>query len=63
MSNKQVGHICRVCSDMEGTAFCCIMLDLCPHKVWFEPVQDPCDHCEWKPLRVAELQSLLKKVK
>ena len=59
---KQVGHICMKCSKMKGTGFCCIMLDLCPHKVWFEPTFQPCSECKWKPLRWADLDRLFKKV-
>jgi len=59
---KQVGHICNKCASMKGTGFCCIMLDLCPHKVWFDPAFSPCEECEWKALRWADLDRLFKKV-
>jgi len=59
---KQIGHICNKCASMKGTGFCCIMLDLCPHKVWFEPTFQPCSECKWKPLRWADLDRLFKKV-
>jgi len=59
---KQVGHICNKCASMKGTGFCCIMLDLCPHKVWFDPAFFPCEECHWKPLRWADLDRLFKKV-
>ena len=59
---KQIGHICNKCAKMKGTGFCCIMLDLCPHKVWFKPTFEPCSQCDWKALRWADLDRLFKKV-